>query len=170
MSIQLHPQPLTADAFKPYGEVIEADGEAQAINAGNAASFTDLANVDVADEGGKISVNIYNANARELPFKIEMLERHPLGSQAFIPMHGQRFLAIVLAKDGVLAKDEPLLAKNIKVFISNGRQGINLAKGTWHHPFFAIDGGAFLVIDRQGVGQNCEEYYFDKDNILVNEN
>lgn len=163
MSIQLYVEPLTAEAFKPYGEVIEAGGISASINAGNAASFTNLANIDVDEAGGKISVNIYNAIARNLPFEVEMLEQHPLGSQAFIPMHGQRFVTIVLAQS------QSLLAKNIKTFISDGRQGINLSKGTWHHPFFALDGGLFLVIDRLGEGNNCQEHYFTKDKIMVNE-
>jgi ureidoglycolate lyase len=164
MSIQLYPEPLTSLAFQPYGEVIETGDDGTKINSGNVASFTDLAAIDVADEGGKVVVNIYQAKARDLPFKIEMMERHPLGSQAFIPMHGQRFLTIVLAKD------EAMIAKNIKLFISNGRQGVNLSKGTWHHPFFAIDGGEFLVIDRSEPEKNCEEFHFDKDDIFVNEN
>lgn len=163
MSIQLYIEPLTSTSFKPYGEVIEAGDGGDIINAGNAASFTDLANIDVADNGGQVSVNIYQATKRGFPFEVKMVERHPLGSQAFLPMHGQRFLTIVVEQS------EPPQAKNLKAFISNGRQGINLAKGTWHHPFFAIDGGAFLVIDRKGIGENCQEFYFENDGVFVNE-
>lgn len=163
MSIKLYAKPLSAAEFAPFGEVIEVGDAALDINAGTAASFTDLANIDVANGAGSVSVNIYEAEARALPHAIKMMEQHPLGSQAFIPMNGQKFVTMV-SPNGVTPS-----ADNIKIFISNGAQGINLAKGTWHHPFFALDGGLFLVIDRKGEGNNYVEHHFDHDAFMVYE-
>lgn len=154
--MKITPKPLTASAFEPYGQIIEATGlTPESINAGTSESFTNLASIDVVDEGGSLSVNIYNASPRELPFEIEMVERHPLGSQAFIPMAGQRFVVLVS-----VAQENPEI-ESLKAFVSNGSQGINLAKGVWHHPFLALDGGLFLVLDRKGDDENCEEFHFD---------
>lgn len=145
--------PLSAEAFAPFGQVIECAGHAgYAINEGSSQRFTDLAQLE-ADAEGRLALSIFRAEARQAPFALSCLERHPLGSQAFMPLHGQAFLVVVAEARPVSAQPAP---ESLRVFVSNGRQGINFRRGVWHHPLLALSAGDFLVVDRLGPGDNCE--------------
>lgn len=148
----LVPQALTAGAFAPFGDVIEAGGDFRSINDGTTRQFADLAAIDVSAEGGEPRISIYHATPYPLPLTIRMLERHPLSSQLFMPLAGQPFLVVVAA-----AGEDPDAAA-VRAFATNGRQGVNFRRGTWHHPLIALgDPGEFLVLDRSGGGRNCDE-------------
>jgi ureidoglycolate lyase len=153
---QLVLEPLTADAFKPFGDVIEATDAAKhfSINQGYAERFDRLAHVDVAQDGGQAAISIFRARARPQPLQLTMLEKHPLGSQAFMPLSGQPYLVVV-----ALGADQPDL-KSLRCFAATGQQGVNYAKGTWHHPLLALHDSDFLVLDRAGVKgeENCVVY------------
>jgi len=155
--------PLTAAAFAPFGEVIEAEGRASyPINAGTARRFDDLARVDVGAAGGKPLVGLCRAEPIALPFRVRLMERHPLGSQAFMPLSPTPFLVVV-------APPSPApRAEAIRAFRSNGRQGINYARGTWHHPLLALERTSdFLILDRGGEGENCEEVPVEDLGLLI---
>ena len=158
----LVPLALTAEAFAPFGDVVEAGGAHQLINDGTTRQFADLAAIDVAAEGGEPRISIYRATPYPLPLAIRMLERHPLSSQLFMPLAGQAFL-VVVAEAG---KDPDAAA--VRAFATNGRQGINYRRGTWHHPLIALgDPGEFLVLDRSGAGRNCDEFSFKGAEIVL---
>lgn len=144
-------QPLTREAFAPYGDVIEAgDAQSFAVNSGTAQRFNDLAHVDVAAQGGHPLVSIFRGQPISLPMQISEMERHPLGSQVFMPIGELPFL-IVVAADAGDRPGEPV------AFLSNGRQGVNYRRGTWHHPLLSLDVVSdFLVLDRGGAGENCD--------------
>ena len=151
----IRPQPLTAAAFAGFGDVIEAGGASELINRGTSRQFTDLARIDVAAEGGSPRISIYRASPFELPLTIAMLERHPLSSQLFMPLHGERFL-IVVAQAGPAVE-----VSAVRAFVTDGRQGVNYHRGTWHHPFIALGTSSeFLVVDRVGEGRNYDEFFF----------
>ena len=155
MIYELQTQPLTTNAFKAFGEIIDATGEPdKIINQGLCGRYHDLVQLDFTT--GKAGISIFNAEARSLPFKLEMMERHPEGSQAFIPMHQYPFLIIVSHdKNGV--PDTPIS------FISKPGQGINIFKNTWHGVLCPLHSpGLFAVIDRIGEGPNLEEHWFKK--------
>ncbi len=145
-------EPLTREAFAPFGDVIELDGARHfPINAGTTERYHDLARIDVGDADGRVLVNVFRAQPFRFPIEIRMMERHPLGSQAFIPIGDAPYL-VVVAPRGALD------AGQLRAFITRGWQGVNYAKGVWHHPLLALEGGSdFLVIDRGGAGDNCEE-------------
>jgi ureidoglycolate lyase len=158
----LRPATLTAGAFAEFGEVIEASGASGLINDGTTRQFADLAIIDVAAEGGRPRLSIYRTTPYELPLAIAMLERHPLSSQLFMPLSGQAFLMVV-APAG--SDPDP---QAIRAFVTNGRQGINYRRGTWHHPLIALAGtGDFLVVDREGEGRNCDEFPFGSVRIML---
>jgi ureidoglycolate lyase len=147
---ELAVEPLTAAAFAPFGDVIEpASAKATyAINEGTATRYHDLARIDTAAGDGRTVVSIFRAQPRAFPFAVEMLERHPLGSQAFVPMGPAPYLVVV----GTGAGDAP------RAFLARDGQGVNFHRGTWHHPLLALEReSAFLVIDRDGPGENCDE-------------
>ena len=147
---ELNVEPLTAAAFAPFGDVIEpASAKATyAINEGTATRYHDLARIDTSTGEGRTVVSIFRAQPRAFPFAIEMLERHPLGSQAFVPLGPAPYLVVV----GTGAGDAP------RAFLARDGQGVNFHRGTWHHPLLALDvESAFLVIDRAGPGENCDE-------------
>ena len=145
--------PLSAEAFAPFGQVIECSGHAgYAINEGSSQRFSDLAQLE-ADAAGRLALSIFRAEARQAPFVLSCLERHPLGSQAFMPLHGQAFLVVVAERRPSPGEPAP---DSLRVFVSNGRQGINFRRGVWHHPLLALSAGDFLVADRLGPGDNCE--------------
>lgn len=155
--IELKVSPLTAAAFAPYGEVIEASpaAERRVINGGNTERFHDLANIDPGRNGQAI-VSIFRGQPRELPFAITMMEKHPLASQAFMPLSGQPYLVAVATPGDTVSTEA------IRVFLAQPHQGVNYAAGTWHHPLLALnDVCDFLVIDRSGEGDNCIEQTLD---------
>lgn len=154
--ILLRPEPLTIERFAPYGDVIEASiNNCDAMNEARFERFDDLCDVDLGDGGVAISV----ARCRtptSLPLRIDMVERHPLGSQAFVPLTPCR-MVIVVAPPG-----EGVEATGLRAFVTNGRQGINYHRGTWHMPLIAFDAGQeFLVVDRGGKESNCEQHMLD---------
>jgi len=148
---------LTPEAFAPFGDVIHP-GTAQkniSINYGNTQRYHDLADIDTLQEGGKTVVNIFRSTPLALPIEIKLLERHPLSSQAFIPLGNEPYLVIVAPK-GELQESE------IKAFLANSEQGVNYHAGTWHHYSLALNKTSdFLVIDREGQGKNCDEVLLD---------
>lgn len=149
---EIIPISLTAEAFAPYGDVIEASARARvlAINYGQTSRFHDLAGVDVADGGGHAIVSIFRGRPLEPPV-LKIFERHPLGSQAFVPLSGRPYLAAV-------APPGDFDPTKLVVFLARPGQGVNYAKGTWHHFLLALEAESdFLVIDREGPGENLDE-------------
>lgn len=148
--IALHAEPLTPEAFAPFGDVLEAAGAPdQIINAGMCKRYHDRARLDFGT--GRAGISIFAAEPRSLPYSCDLLERHPEGSQAFISMSGQPFLVIV-APDAGGQPGAP------RAFLTAPYQGINLHRGTWHGvltPLYAP--GFFAVVDRIGPGANLEE-------------
>jgi ureidoglycolate lyase len=145
--------PLTSSGFGDFGDVIETEGrDFRRINDNTCKRFDDLAFVDVADAGGRPLISVFEADARGLPLQIHALERHPKSSQAFFPLQQRPFL-IVVAADGAAP-----IADRVRAFWSSGRQGVNFRRNTWHHSLIALEPGSrFLVVDRGGADENCEE-------------
>lgn len=143
--------PLTAEGFAPFGTVIETEGVSPiTINQGYARRFNDLVPVDVAPEDGLTNVSLFIAQPRPVPIVISLMERHPLGSQAFIPMQNRPWLIVVCA--------DPRDASSYRAFRATGRQGVNYARNAWHHPLLVLDADShFLIVDRKGSGNNLEE-------------
>ena len=164
MSFILHPQPLTAAAFSVFGDVIETeDRPSYPINAGQVDRYDDLARMDTLENGGRPGISIFVARPCGLPLQILQLERHPLSSQAFIPLSGVPFL-IVAAPPG---SDQPR-EQDIRAFVTNGRQGINYHRGTWHHGLLALaEVSRFAVIDRLGSRPNCDVHDFSPDDAVT---
>ncbi|KJY81900.1 ureidoglycolate hydrolase [Vibrio galatheae] len=156
-------EPLTKQAFAEFGDVIEVDNSDYfMINNGSTRRYHKLATTDVQDQGGEAIISIFQATPLSYPLTINMLERHPLGSQAFVPLLGQPYLIVVAPKG-----DAPSLS-SCRAFWSNGRQGVNYHKGVWHHPVLALtDQDQFLIVDRGGEGHNCDEVYFDTDLVSL---
>ncbi|WFE76235.1 ureidoglycolate lyase [Roseinatronobacter sp. S2] len=148
-------RPLTASAFAPFGDVLEIQGAPdKLINQGLCGRFHDRAALDFGS-GGRAGISLFDAQPRALPYSLDMMERHPDGTQAFIPMHCEAFLVIVAQDDG----GRPATPQ---AFVTNGTQGINFHRNIWHgvltplaHP------GRFAVIDRIGDTPNLQEHWFD---------
>ena len=149
---RLIPQPLTASAFAPFGDLIQVPDDAGIqINEGSAIRHDDLSRADTNHELGTTGLSLFVAQPRALPITIRMLERHPLGSQAFMPLDGQAFVIVVAPASESGQAGEPV------AFLARPEQGINFARGVWHHPLIALaSAGRFLVIDRIGPGENLE--------------
>lgn len=154
--IELQPVPLTSASFAPYGDVIEATvTQVAAMNAERFERFDNLCAVEAND--GHVAISIARCRtATALPYHFEMVERHPHGSQAFVPLTPNRFI-VVVAPPG-----DSVVATDLRAFVTNGRQGINYHRGTWHMPLIAFDPGQeFLVIDRAGDSPNCDEHLLE---------
>jgi ureidoglycolate lyase len=156
MSLELKLQKLSPESFAPFGDVIETNGaERLIINEGTTERFHDLANIDVAMENGHPLINIFRGTPRPQPIEIKMMERHPLGSQAFIPLQDRPYL-IVVAPLG-----DSVGLEDLHAFEAAGHQGVNYKRDLWHHPLLVLEEGhEFLVIDRGGSGDNCIEHWF----------
>ena len=151
-------QALTKEAFRPFGDVLETDGiEPQLINFGNTQKFGELANVTTLDNA-VAQLCIYRSKAIAVPFRIQRMECHPLGSQAFYPLHQNPF-PVVVARAG----ENPGPA-DIRVFLTNGRQGVNLHIGVWHHYQLTLEEDSdYLVVDRCGNDDNYLEHSLSKE-------
>ncbi len=155
MSRRIVAAPLTAEAFAPFGDVLEVAGEPdRIINQGQCGRYHDRAGLDFSD--GRAGISLFNADPRSLPYRLDMVERHPDGSQAFIPMTQHPFLVIV-APDVDGRPGEPL------AFVTAPGQAVNYHRGTWHGVLTPLHApGLFTVVDRIGEGANLEEVWFDE--------
>ena len=154
-------QPLTAQAFAPFGDLLEAVGDAdKVINQGLCGRYHDRARLDFGPQG-RAGISIFKAELRSLPYRLEMVERHPDGSQAFLPLSHDGFLVIV-------APDEHGSPGKPQAFLTTPGQGINLHRGTWHGVLTPLAGsGLFAVVDRIGTTPNLEEFWFDAPYVVV---
>jgi ureidoglycolate lyase len=149
---ELTPESLTAEAFAPFGSVIQASHEAVKldINQGHAVRYDRLAEIDVADNGGVGVISLFRARPLGA-LVLKVFERHPLGSQSFVPLSGRPYL-VAVAPAGAFDPAE------VRLFHAEGHQGVHYRKGVWHHFLLALDATSdFLVVDRAGPGDNLEE-------------
>lgn len=151
---EIRPEPLTAETFAPFGDVLDATGDFRLINAGLCRRHHDRARLDFAPEisaENRAGISVFKAEPRALPYVLDLIERHPEGSQAFIPMSADPFLVIVSEGPEAIPR----------AFLTNGAQGINLHRGTWHGVLTPLAApGLFAVIDRIGPSPNLEEHRF----------
>ena len=148
-------QPLTPEAFAPFGDVLDTRGDPdKLINAGLCGRYHDRARLDFSD--GRAGVSLFDAQPRSLPYDFDLIERHPDGSQCFVPMVLTSFLVIVAPDEGG-TPGRPL------AFLTTAGQAINLHRGTWHGVLTPLSApGLFAVIDRIGPGANLEEVRYDR--------
>jgi len=146
-------KPLTPEAFAQFGEVLQTEGaEVRIINEGTTERFHAIARAQIT--GGTAILSLFRGQPRRFPFAITMMERHPLGSQSFYPLQDRPWL-VVVAEDQNGVPDKPM------VFLASGHQGVNYASNVWHHPLMALEEVSdFLVVDRDGNGENLEEFVF----------
>jgi ureidoglycolate lyase len=159
----LIPEPLSAAAFAPYGDVIDcaAAREIRHINYGNTQRFHDLARLDLNGDGGQPLASIFRSKPLPRPISIKVMERHPLSSQAFYPLDNHPYMVVV-------AEAGDFDPARLKAFIAGPKQGVNYARGTWHHYSLALDRvSEFLVIDRGGPEKNCDEVFLDSLDIVI---
>ena len=163
MTITLVPKPLTSERFAPFGDVIESVVDrTAAMNAERFERFDDLCRLDMSDDG-RVAVSIARCRvATALPYRLDMVERHSLGSQAFVPLGPSRMIVVVAPPE------ESVEASDLCAFVTNGRQGINYHRGTWHMPLIAFETGQeFLIIDRAADQPNCDMHSLDEPVMLV---
>ena len=162
MKITINPKPITKNNFSKFGDMITtADIKPIEINEGYAKRFDGIANLNTSRENGETTICIFSALKRSFPMKIDMMEKHPLGSQAFIPMKQTTFLVLV-APEG----NKPDLNK-IEAFIIPPEIGVNYNPGTWHFPLIATEDMNFLVVDRKGSGYNLIIENIKKEEVIL---
>ena len=151
---------LSPDTFAPYGDVIDATGTPDVIiNQGMCGRFHDLADLDFAS--GRAAISLFEGKPYKLPLKLQLMERHPLGSQAFLPMSPEPFLVVV-------AEDNDGKPHNPQAFLTAPGQGVNYFRNTWHGVLTPlVPNQRFAVVDRVGDGNNLEEYVFEEDIRIV---
>lgn len=160
----LQPLPLTAERFAPFGDVIETSAlSSSGMNDARFERFDDLADINVdTGKGGHVAISIARSKTPTIfPHRLDVVERHPLGSQAFIPLTNFSF-TIVVAPIG-----ESVDIDDLQAFVTNGRQGINYHRGTWHMPLIsAEEGQRFLIVDRAPGDDNCEVVMLERSVML----
>ena len=162
MTITITPKKITKENFAKFGELITTDDiKPISINDGYAKRFDGIANLDTSKDNGKTTISIFSALKRTFPMNIDIMEQHPLGSQAFIPMKETTFLSFV-APGG----EKPDLDK-IEAFIIPPGLGVNYKTGTWHFPLIATEDMNFLVIDRKGSGDNLKIKKLEENQIIL---
>jgi ureidoglycolate lyase len=156
----LTPEPLTKAAFAPFGDVVETDGALPVeINQGFARRVDALAGIDVTTNGAPVNISLFDAMPRPQPIAIRLMERHPLGTQLFMPLQDRPWLVVVCG--------DPQDIASYRAFTATGRQGVNYARNVWHHPLLVVgEGERFLVVDRTGA-DNLEEVWLDQPLLLT---
>tara|TARA_X000001036_G_scaffold179249_1_gene169723 strand:- start:67 stop:570 length:504 start_codon:yes stop_codon:yes gene_type:complete len=158
----IKPKLISKENFKKFGDMITTSGiKPLEINDGYAKRFDGIANLNTKKGNGESTISIFSALKRSFPMKVDMMEKHPLGSQAFIPMKETVFLAFV-APEG----DVPDLNKIESFIVPNGI-GVNYNAGVWHFPLIATEDMNFLVVDRLGDGDNLILHDLNKENITL---
>ena len=156
------PKPINKSNFSAFGEIITTENiKPIKINNGYAERFDGIANLDTKHQNGETTISIFSALKRNFPMRIDMMEKHPMGSQAFIPMKETTFLVFVAPKG-----DRPLIEK-IESFIVAPGIGINYKAGVWHFPLISTEDTDFIVIDRKGSGDNLIIHNFDNVKVLL---
>ena len=162
MKITVNPKPITKENFSKFGDVITTDDiKPLEINDGYAKRFDGIANLNTSKDNGETTICIFSALKRSFPMKIDMMEKHPLGSQAFIPMKETTFLVLVAPKGA-----KPNL-NEVEAFIVPPGIGVNYNPGTWHFPLIATEDMNFLVVDRKGSGENLVIENLDKEEVIL---
>ena len=162
MKITINPKPITKENFSKFGDMItKANIKPIEINDGYAKRFDGIANLDTSKDNGEATISIFSALKRTFPMNIDMMEQHPLGSQAFIPMKETTFLSFVAPN-----ADKPDLDK-VEAFIIPPGLGVNYKTGTWHFPLIATEDMNFLVVDRKGSGDNLVLEDLNKEEIFL---
>jgi len=162
MKIIIKPKKITSKNFKKFGEVISTKKiKPININNGYAKRFDSLCKINTSLKKGNTIISIFSARKRKFPMNIKMMEKHPLGSQAFIPMKETKFLVFVAPKG-----KKPNV-KKIESFIIPKQTGINYKPGIWHFPLISIKNMNFLVIDRKGIGNNLAIHNFENEKISL---
>ncbi|MDF0606320.1 ureidoglycolate lyase [Neisseriaceae bacterium TC5R-5] len=158
-------EPLTKQAFAPFGDVIEIAGsDWLPINNGTTRRYHKLGLLDSSTEGGQAGISMARGDAFTLPQTIHILERHPLGSQAFIPCNGTSAIIVVAPPTTSNAPEEG----RMRAFLASGEQGVHYHRGTWHHPLMSLNQvGVFIMLDRIGGGHNCDEVSLSKSYQIV---
>ncbi|MGN8021191.1 ureidoglycolate lyase [Phyllobacterium sp. 22229] len=154
-------QPLSRDAFRPFGDVIEVEGSSSfPINHGMCTRYHDLAKVETTGENPRVLISLLRGKPYDLPLTLAMVERHPLGSQAFMPLSAHPFLVVV-------AHDRPGGAGDPIAFLTAPGQGVNIHRNIWHGILTPLGGTSdFVVVDRGGDGNNLEEYFYPEPFIV----
>jgi ureidoglycolate lyase len=152
---KLTTEPISRDAFAPFGQVIEMEGAHHyPINSGNCERYHDLARVELGGVHARPLISLLRSRHFTLPLELKMVERHPLGSQAFYPLSQHPFLVVV-------ATDESGMPGTPRAFVTAPGQGVNIAMNTWHGVLTPLEADAdFLCVDRGGEGNNLEEHFF----------
>ena len=162
LKAKIKPKKVSKKNFNKFGQIIDTSKKKYfKINDGYAKRFDNLINVDASKNKGKAIVSIFKAKKRRFPMKIDMMEKHPLGSQAFIPMEDTKFLVFVAPKG-----DKPDVNK-IQSFLVPKQTGVNYNAGIWHFPLISMKNMNFLIVDRKGKGNNLVIYKFKKDKIIL---
>ena len=162
MTITIIPKKITKENFAKFGELITTgDIKPISINDGYAKRFDGIANLDTSKDNGETTISIFSAIKRTFPMQINMMEQHPLGSQAFSPMKETTFLSFVAPND-----DKPDLNK-VEAFVIPPGLGVNYKAGTWHFPLIATEDMNFLVVDRKAPGDNLKIQKLEENQIVL---
>ena len=162
MKIIIKPKKITRKNFKKFGDLISTKKiKPININNGYAKRFNNLCRINTSSKKGNTIMSIFSAKKRKFPMKIVMMEKHPLGSQAFIPMSETKFLVFVAPKG------KKPNTKKIESFIVPKQAGINYKPGIWHFPLISTKSMNFLVIDRKGAGNNLVICKFKNEKISL---
>ena len=158
----IKPIPMTKENFSKFGDMIGTENiKPIEINNGYANRFDDIAKIDTANNNGETTISIFSALKRSFPMKIDMMEKHPLGTQAFIPMKETTFLTLVAPEGKKLEMDK------IESFVVPKGKGVNYKTGIWHFPLISTEDMDFLVVDRKGPGENLIVENLDQEEILL---
>ena len=158
----IKPIPITTENFSKFGDMITTENiKPLEINNGYAKRFDNIAKIDTSSKNGETTISIFSALKRSFPMKIDMMEKHPLGTQAFIPMKETTFLTLVAPEGKKLEMDK------IESFVVPKGKGVNYKTGIWHFPLISTEDMDFLVVDRKGPGENLIVENLDQEEILL---
>lgn len=148
----IEPRPLTAEAFAPFGQVLEGSGAAterkpfaSRMHNGRPAAKPNMTYMRIAPEGRTV--------------RITALERHPHSNQTFVPLNGTRQLVAVCPS----SPDGRPLVGELRVFVAHGAQAINYDANVWHAPRMALNAPGEFVMFRWDDGSALDTEWLELD-------
>jgi ureidoglycolate lyase len=129
-------EPLTPEAYEPFGQVIGSPQEPP-TRENEERSYWLMPALDLVD--GAFAIVYVEMRAQD--YVVRRLHRHTMFEQALIPLGGKAFVHVV-APPG----DVPDLSA-LRAFLVDGSQGVIIGQGTWHrNPAYPLAPKASLVL------------------------
>jgi len=136
-------EPLTPEAFAPFGQVIATGDMVMELR-----------------EGERFHLNVLSYDRH--PLVCDHLNRHHRATQALVALAGRPTLVVVAPAELDFSTRDHLAA--VRAFVCDGTAGINIALSTWHWgPYPLMDHVDLVNVQGAAFAQDNEVAHLQRD-------